>query len=153
MKRSGSANIRTGAIGTYLAAAELVRHGFIVSALSQTAKGIDILAAYPQTLRPLAIQVKTSRKGKREWMLRAAHENIHAPGLFYVLVDMPQGKGRPEFYVVRSRIVAEHIKKSHRLWKKTPGKKGQAHGDSDIRVFRDPHGEWLNRWDVLRAEH
>ncbi len=66
---------------------------------------------------------------------------------------MPQGKGRPEFYVVRSRIVADHIRKSHRLWKKTPDKKGRKHRFSDIRVFRDPDGEWLNRWDVLKANH
>jgi hypothetical protein len=152
MKRGGSANITTGTIGTYLAAAELVRHGFIVSALSQTAKGIDILAADPQTLQPLAIQVKTSRKGKREWMLRAAHEHIRAPGLFYILVDMPEGKA-PEFHVVRSRVVADNIRKGHRRWKRRRGKHGQAHGVSDVRMFYDSYGKWLNRWDVLKADH
>jgi len=56
MKHGKASNITKGTVGTYLAAGELVRQGFIVSALSQTAKGIDILAADPKTLRPLAIQ-------------------------------------------------------------------------------------------------
>jgi hypothetical protein len=84
--------------------------------------------------------------------VRSVHERIHVPGLFYVLVDMPNGRDRPEFFVVPSRIVAEYVTKRHRLWKQTPGKKGQARGDSDIRIFRDAHGEWLNRWDVFKSD-
>jgi hypothetical protein len=144
MPRADVSNITKGCIGTYLAAAELVRQGFIVSALSQTAKGIDILAAEPTTLRPLAIQVKTSTKNRREWMLSASAELYKTPGLFYCLVRMLDGSA-PEFFVVPAGNIARSVRLGHRRFLKRGGR------DNPIRLFRDTRGTWLNRWDVLRS--
>ena len=142
MDKNKTSNITKGTIGTYLAAAELARRGFIVSALSQTAKGIDILAANPGTLAPVAIQVKTTTKKRAEWMLNHKAEDYTAPGLFYCLVKLADD-GRAEFFVVPSRVVATSVRASHRKWMKAGGR------DSPIRLFRDPDGKWLDRWDVL----
>lgn len=142
MKRSSAPNITKGAIGTYLAAAELVRQGFIVSALSQTAKGIDILAADPETLRPLAVQVKTTTKKRREWMLNEKAEAYKTPGLFYCLVKISDDS-KPEFFVVPAKNVAKSVREGHRAFLRRGG------GDNPIRIFRDAEGTWLNRWDVL----
>jgi hypothetical protein len=150
MKRSGSANITTGAIGTYLVAAELVRQGFIVSALSQTAKGIDILAADPQTLRPLAIQVKTTERKGRTWLLNQKVEVHTTPGLFYCFVSMPPGSP-PEFFVAPAAVVAQTAAEIHRVFLDRPlSARGRPPRDSAMRLFRDREGKWLNRWDVLR---
>jgi hypothetical protein len=152
MKRSGSANITTGAIGTYLVAAELVRQGFIVSALSQTAKGIDILAADPQMLRPLAIQVKTTKRKGRTWLLHQKSEAYTTPGLFYCFVTMPPGSV-PEFFVVPAAVVAQVAREIHRTFLSRPlSRKGRPPRDSAMRLFRDRDGKWLNRWDVLKVD-
>lgn len=149
MKRSGLANIATGAIGTYLVAAELVREGFIVSALSQTAKGIDILAADPRTLRPLAIQVKTTERKGRTWLLNQKVESYTTPGLFYCFVAMPRGS-TPEFFVVPAAVVAQKAAEIHRAFLDRPvSAKGRPLRDSAMRLFRNREGEWLNRWEVM----
>lgn len=153
MKRSGLHPIVSGAVGTYLAAAELVRRGYIVSALSQTAKGIDILAADPQTLRPLAVQVKTSQRGKRTWMLNVTHERIEDPALFYVFVDLPtKRRPVPVFCIVPSAVVASSITKEHADWLLGTSKKGNPHRANDMRLFRDADGDWVDKWDVLKAD-
>jgi hypothetical protein len=46
--------------------------------------------------------------------------------------------------------VAHSITTYHTTWLKTPGRKGQPHQDTNMRTFRDPDGQWLNRWDVLK---
>jgi hypothetical protein len=146
-------NVTVGAVGTYLVAAELVRRGYIVSALSQTAKGIDILAADRQTLRPLAVQVKCSqRQPGRAWLMTRTHEQVRADGLFYIFVHLPRtNTAAPEFFVVPSRVVAAYVARSHRDWLRKPGRKGQQRRDSALRVFRDLEGRFLNRWDLLKA--
>ena len=142
MTSDPASNITKGAIGTYLAAAELARRGFIVSALSQTAKGIDILAARADTLAPVAIQVKTTTKKKPEWMLNHKAEEHTADGLYYCLVKLA-ADGPAEFYVVPARVVARSVRVSHRKWVKAGGR------DNPIRLFRDPDRKWRDRWDLL----
>ena len=151
-KRGGSGSITTGAIGTYLAAGELVRRGFIVSALSQTAKGVDILAFDAKTLWPVGIQVKATGHRSRVYLLRAAHERIYAPGLFYVFVNLPNAaKGWPaQFCVVPSKAVATYVRRSHAAWLKRRSRTGAKHRDSDMRLFRDPKGRWVDRWNLLK---
>lgn len=55
----------------------------------------------------------------------------------------------PEYHIVPSKILAETIKQSYQEWLNTPGKKGQAHNDTNIRNFTDYDDIYLNRWDFL----
>ena len=55
----------------------------------------------------------------------------------------------PEYHIVPSQILEETIKQSYQEWLHTPGKKGQAHNDTNIRNFTDYDNLYLNRWDYL----
>ena len=57
--------------------------------------------------------------------------------------------GKPDFFVVPSKVVADYIKKGHQRWLGTPGRKGQKHKDTTMRQFKDLEGDYLNRWDFL----
>jgi hypothetical protein len=147
--RSKVPTIITGAVGTYVVAAELVRQGFIVSALSQTAKGIDILAADGQSLRPVAIQVKTAGVKRDGWIMRAHHETIRAPGLFYVFVSVSGAV--PDFYVVPAVTVARTIKREHAAWLQRTARDGTPHRDTPWRYFRR-NGAYKDAWHLLRGK-
>ena len=52
-----------GMRGVFLVAAELARHGFVVSPTSRSAKGVDLLATNLEGTRTFAVEVKTSSSG------------------------------------------------------------------------------------------
>ncbi|OGS24854.1 MAG: aspartate ammonia-lyase [Elusimicrobia bacterium RIFOXYB2_FULL_50_12] len=138
----------SGVSGEYLAAGELSRRGYIAALTSRSAKGIDILASNETATKSIGIQVKTNQGDSRKWMLRNKAENYFADNLFYILVNLNNG-ANPEYYIVPSKIVAEHISKSHKKWLNTLGVKGQKHNDNPIRWFVDEEHNYLNRWDLL----
>jgi hypothetical protein len=45
--------------------------------------------------------------------------------------------------------VADYVKSGHKKWLETPGKKGQPHNDSSMRMFGDYEQKYLNKWDSL----
>ncbi len=142
-------SILVGVAGEYFVAAELSRRGYVASITLRNTKGVDILASNQEATRQVAIQVKTNRRDKPEWMLGAKAESYHADNLFYVFVNLKGDRLRPDFYIVPSKVVAESIHSGHKAWLETPGRKGQPHKDSPIRKFGDPDGQYLEKWDLL----
>ena len=140
-------NALSGIAGEYLVAAELSRRGYIASVTLRNTQGIDILASDVQATKSVGIQVKTNQKGHKRWLMNQKAERLHGANLFYVFVALRED--RSSFHVVHSKDVAKHINKSHRTWLKTPGKRGQAHHDSNLRLFEDKKDIFLNRWDLL----
>ena len=69
--------------------------------------------------------------------------------LFYVFVNLGTETGQPEFHIVPSKTVAKFITQSHATWLKTPGKRGQAHKDNNMRKFDILDEKYLGRWDLL----
>lgn len=72
--------------------------------------------------------------------------------LFVLLLRSPRLNGvmeRPDFYIVPSKFVADFVRNDHQGWLDRPGKKGQPHKDNPVRNFRDPKGEFRERWDLL----
>lgn len=55
----------------------------------------------------------------------------------------------PEYHIVPSKVVADTIKESHRKWLETPGKRGQLHNDTNIRVFLDEEDVYYDKWSLL----
>ena len=53
----------TGMLGTYLAAAELTKKGFIVSITSRNAKGADLLVTDQSCKKTWSVQVKKYEEG------------------------------------------------------------------------------------------
>ena len=138
-----------GVAGEYFAAGELSRRGYIASITLRNSKGVDILASNQDASKQVAVQVKTNHHDKAEWLLNEKAENKNADNLFYIFVNLKGDRLRPNFYIVPSKIVAEYIYSKHREWLATPGKKGQRHKDSPLRMFRDPEAQYLDKWDLL----
>jgi hypothetical protein len=139
----------TGIAGEYAVAAELSKRGWIASLTMKNTKGVDILICDENAERTLAIQVKTSQKNNKSWVLGKKNESMITNNFFYILVNLRNNDGRTEFHIVPSKIVAEQITKSHSEWLNTPGKKGQAHKDSDMRIFWDANDDYLEKWELL----
>lgn len=140
--------IQAGVAGEYFVAAELSRRGYVASLTLRNTRGIDVLASNGDATKSVGIQVKTSQGTKPDWMLNKKAEAELAENLFYVFVSLPES-GIPLFYVVPRSIVAKFVHESHREWLATPGRGGRQHMDTDMRHFKDPAGEYLERWDLL----
>ncbi len=141
--------ITSGIAGVYSAAAELSKQGYIASMTLRNTKGIDIMVANEDATKTVGVQVKTNQGGSDWWLLTDKAEGYFANNLFYVFVNLNNGE-KPDFFVVPSKIVASYVKKYHKEWLATPGKKGQKHKDNPMRNFWDEKKEYLNRWDLLR---
>lgn len=142
-------SILCGVSGEYFVAAELSRRGAIASITLRNSKGVDILASDLEAKRTVAIQVKTFQGSKRTWVLSNKAESYYADNLFYVFVNLHGVDGRPDYFIVPSKVVAKTVKEDHLSWLNRPGKKGQAHKDSNMRNFSDPEGKFLGAWDKL----
>ena len=138
----------SGIAGEYLVAAELTRRGYVASLTLRNTHDIDILASSADGARQVAIQVKCDQTKGSEWILGAKAERLVGPTIYYVFVRLHSG-GTPEFFVVPSAVVAEFTSTSHREWLAKPGRKGQPHRDSSIRVFRDLEGKYRDSWQNL----
>jgi len=78
-------------------------------------------------------------------------ENIFSDYLFYVFVDIKYNNEKPDYYVVKSKIVAEYVKAIHHEYLKSGGD-GKPHPEGEMRAFviEDSDVEkFLSRWDTL----
>ncbi len=138
-----------GVAGEYFVAAELSRRGHIASISLRNTRGIDILATNPDASRSITIQCKTNQLARKDWILNEKSEEFVSDTHFYVFVALGGVLERPAFHVVPSRGVAEHTRKSHSEWLRTPGRAGRRHVDTPMRKFSDPEDEFLEKWDLL----
>lgn len=140
--------IQTGVSGEYFVAAELSRRGSVASLALRNTRGIDILASNRDATKSVGIQVKTCQGTRADWMMNKKAEADLAENLFYVFVCLPPSDP-PLFYVVPRSAVAEYVHNSHREWLATPGREGHQHVDTDMRRFKDPAGQYRDRWELL----
>src|ERR1700723_148096 len=145
LKLSG---IQVGITGEYLVAAELSRRGYVATFTLRNTRGIDILASNSDATKSVGIQVKTAQGLKPDWMMNKKAEADLAENLVYVFVCLaPQNSAT--FYVVPRGVVSKYVRESHAEWLRTPGRRGQAHKDTDMRRYKDPEHTYRDRWDLL----
>ena len=142
-------SVLAGVAGEYFVAAELSRLGYIASISLRNTRGIDILATNQDGSRSVTIQCKTSQKTKKRWVLNEKSENFVSPTHFYVFVLLGDAGEHPQYHVVTSQDVANHLKADHERWLNTPGKGGRKHVDNTVRVFAIEDDRYLERWDLL----
>ncbi|MDP4279143.1 MAG: hypothetical protein QQM50_01145 [Dehalococcoides mccartyi] len=150
-------NALTGACGLYYAAAELTRLGYTTALTTRNAKGIDILASTCDGKRSVQIQVKTSNCNPRyKFILNKDAETLYAKDLFYIFVHLNglsttpyKPATKPDYYIVPSKIVANHVRTSHEEWLMKLGRNGQTHKDTPMRTFIDHNDEYREKWELL----
>ena len=138
-----------GVAGEYLVAAELSLRGYLASVTLRNSRGIDIIASSADASKSVSIQVKTSKKKSRGWILNKKSEDFSSPSHFYVFVLLKSLKSRPDFFVVNSCEVAEYIRTEHMQWLKGSKPDGAPRKDTNIRKFYDCEGKHLECWEVL----
>jgi hypothetical protein len=141
--------VLAGVAGEYFVAAELSRRGYIASISLRNTRGIDVLATNQDGSHSVTIQCKTSQRTQKRWVLSVKSEDFVSPTHFYVFVLLGAAGERPQYHVVPSGDVANHLKADHRKWMSMPGKKGRKHVDNSVRVFTDKEDKYLERWDLL----
>ncbi len=112
-------------------------------------KGIDILVSNSEATKSAGIQVKTNQSTRKEWVLNEKGEKYYADNLYYIFVNLKNLGSFPDFYIVPSKTVARYLKSSHKKWLNTPGKKGQPHNDTTMRMFKDEKDKYLGKWELL----
>jgi len=98
----------TGMLGVYLAAAELTRRGFIVSATSRSAAGADLLVTDQACAKAWSVQVKTNKKAANFWLVGAHAAKLRSDSHIYIFVNLKEDL-RPDYLVVRSDYVASKV--------------------------------------------
>ena len=138
-----------GVSGEYFVAGELSIRGFIASVTLRNSRGIDIIASNATASKTISIQVKTNKSGDPTWILNKKSETFFADNHFYVFVALNSPGMRPDFYIVPSNVVAEHISTFHKQWLSGQKKDGSARKDSSMRVFRDLKRIHKEAWGTL----
>lgn len=139
-----------GVAGEYLVAGELSLRGYIASITLRSSRGIDIIASNADGTKSISIQVKTNSKGENKWVLNKKSETYYSDNHFYILVALREISERPQYYIVPSKIVAEYISTNHLEWLKGKKSDGSSRKDSAIRNFRDPEGNYLEAWHLIK---
>ncbi len=142
--------IQTGVSGEYFVAAELSRRGYMCSITLKNTKGIDVLVSNDNSNKLLGVQVKTNNSNRKAWVLNKKAEELSEDNFVYIFTNLKELGQLPDYYIVPSKIVSEYIKKEHRDWLKMLGKSGQAHRETDMRMFRDDKEEFKNKWEILK---
>jgi hypothetical protein len=139
----------SGIAEEYFVAAELTRRGYVATLTLRDTRGIDILASNSDATRIVGIQVKSKQGRGPEWVLNQKVETLDlAENLCFVFVCL-NDLGTPEYYIVPRRHVVAYARDNHAKFLSTLGRGGRIHQDTAMRKFRDPDGEFLNRWDHL----
>ena len=140
-----------GIAGEYYAAAEISRRGFLAAITLRNSDGVDILVSNIEGDKLFSIQVKTTQS-KLKWILNKKVENDKSENKYFAFVNITGDvKKLPDYYIVKSTIVADRIYNGHKNWLNEPGKNGKKRNDSDVRQF-DPKyysKEELLDWDSL----
>jgi hypothetical protein len=124
----------TGMLGVYLAAAELVRRGFIVSPTSRSALGADLLVTDQRCHNAWSVQVKTNASGANFWLIGKKAEELSSKTHMYVFVNVPKNRP-PRYYIVPSKVVARN-----------------PHAGGDWSSFyrdRDGNQKYEDKWDLF----
>ncbi len=146
-----------GAAGQYSTAAELCRRGIVAVITMGTCPNTDILCSNKDGSKFVHIQVKTFVPENKTCSVGRKAEHDYGDNFFWVLagVRTPDQKGSNIFYVIPSKEMAKNVEESFKIWKSTPGKKGQLRKqDNTFRsLYLPPTKDPLNGWDISKYEN
>ena len=151
-----------GPAGEHYVLFRLHMEGMLAALAPTNAPTVDILVLNEDETIAATIQVKTRTYGSDGgWHMKAKHEGLVRPGLFYAFVDLEPET--PSIFVVPSKLVAKVIKEAHSVWLNKPGKNGKPHQDGEMRRILPAYGypvssapvgwmdQYKDNWSLLRG--
>lgn len=144
-----------GNASQFFVAGELCRRGYSAVVTLGNTPNTDILCSNIAGTKFVHIQVKTFVPGSRTCSLGMKAEKNFGENFFWVLGGIPKVSQEAdfEFFIIPSSEMSKNIKEAHKLWLKTPGKKGQPHKDGSMRTVRLPPGVSRNGWDITEYKN
>jgi len=122
-----------GNAGEYYIASRLSAENFIATLTLGRTEKYDILALSPKG-RAIRLSVKTAYKETATaFPLSAKDEDGASNDFYYAFVRLNRFKKEPDFWIIPSKVIAPIIKRSQKIWMKTPGRKGQQHKETPMR--------------------
>ena len=138
-----------GAAGEHLVLSELLKRGYIAGLAPFNVKDYDIVVLNQDGTNSFPIQVKTTASNKRGWIMQEKHEKP-IKDLYYCFVYLHEKLSDTEIFIIDSKNVADHLKLTHSIWLKVPGKNGKKHNDSKMRMLgRGINQDWIRNLDKI----
>lgn len=139
-----------GNASQFFVAGELCRRGFSAVITMGNTPNTDILCSNIEGTRFVHIQVKTFIPGNRTCSVGLKAERDYGESFFWVLGGIPEPDSNSKFvyYIIPSSVMAREVSKSHRLWRETPGKRGQEHNENKVRAVTLPPYTSITGWDI-----
>ena len=154
MKKVNDKNSRASA-SQFFVAAELCRLGYVAVVTMGNTPNTDILCSNTAGTKFVHIQVKTYIPGNKSVIVNKKAENDYGKRFVWVLAGIPKAKSNDlfEYFIIPSSRISKHVKQSHQLWLKKPGRKGQSHKDSNMRIVVLPPGKDRSGWSVAKYKN
>lgn len=132
-----------GAAAEYYVMHQLLRRQMIAALAPIGVPDTDIIISDALGCSLASVQVKARRNIGRDrgWHMKAKHETIKRPQLFYCFVDFKDELCElPACWIMPSIVVANVLKISHKTWLNKPGRDGKKHNDHDMRRLLPDYG-------------
>ena len=137
MKETFPQSAVIGASGEHLILSHLLRLNFVAGKAPDNTKDYDLIVLNKDGTSSSPIQVKTTIRKERGWILQKKHEKV-IKNLFFCFVKLEATSDKTEIYIMDSKTVSHVVENSHKIYLKLPGLKGQKHNDSTMRkLYRD----------------
>lgn len=143
-------SITRGNASQFFVAAELCRRGYSAVVTLGNTPNTDILCSNLEGTKFVHIQVKTYVPGNSSCSVGMKATKFFGDNFFWILAGIPQPGSTVsnEYYIIPNRVMVDNEPKYHRLWLETPGKNGQAHNDTTMRVVLLPPSISPYYWDI-----
>lgn len=134
----------------FFVAGELCRRGYAAAVTLGNTPNADILCSNPAGTKFVHIRVKTFAPGAKTCSVGLKAEKDFGPAFFWVLAGIPEPKSTSafEYFIIPSAHMARNVHEFHNRWLAAPGKNGQAHKDSAVRVVNVSPNAYAYLWSI-----
>ena len=141
-----------GNASQFFVAGELCRRGYSAVLTLGNTPNTDILCSNIDGTKFVHIQVKTFVPGNLTCTVGVKAEKDFGEYFFWVLggIPNPESKSGFEYYIIPASEMSKNISEGHRTWRETPGKKGQMHNESLVRIVHLPSEKSFSGWDISK---
>ena len=141
-----------GNASQFFVAGELCRRGLVAVVTLGNTPNTDILCSNVQGTKFVHIQVKTFVPGNGTVSVGEKAEQNYGRNFVWVLAGIPEKDQHApfEYFIIPSRVMSQQVKDAHDNWLGTPGKQGQPHNKTSMRVVHLPPNKSSIGWSVNR---